>query len=110
MKQKVNARFDNQDTVTIVIDKNGMSINGDKSLSYRGDDIVQSFLTRLVNLDHWQHSWHMSISRAQMRGSEERKEVRRILKEKIARREAEIQELKNGIQILGRWNTSTFRN
>lgn len=90
----------------IVIDKNGMSVL-DKNEPCSDSSVINGFLTQLVDLDEWKESWHMSVSNAQFKSSEERKRVREILKYKIKQREDEIEELKNGIQILGRWNINT---
>ena len=91
---------------TIVIDKNGMSVL-DKNEPCSDSSVIKGFLTQLVDLDEWNHSWHMSVSNAQFKSSEERRRVREILKDKIKQREDEIEKLKNGIQILGRWNINT---
>lgn len=93
-------------TATIVINKNGMSVE-DKSESISDSGIIQSYLKQLVDMDNWQHSWHMDIGKAQFKSTEERKKVREILKEKISQREREIEMLKNGVHILGRWNINT---
>lgn len=90
-------------TATIVIDKNGLSVT-DKSEYCSDSSVVKGYLTQLIDMDSWNYSWHMNVSSAQFKGSEERKRVREILSEKIAQREREIEMLKNGIQILGRWN------
>lgn len=91
---------------TIIIDKYGMRIV-DKSESCSDSSVCRQFLSQLVDMDNWNYSWHMDVSKAQFKGSEERKLVRQILLDKIADREAEIQKLKNSIQILGRWNINT---
>lgn len=90
---------------TIVIDKNGMSVL-DKNEPCSDSSVIKGFLTQLVDLDEWKESWHMSVSNAQFKSSEE-KRVREILKDKIKQREDEIEKLKNGIQVLGRWNINT---
>lgn len=91
---------------TIIIDKNGMSVV-DKSEYCSDSRVINDYLTQLIDMDSWRYSWHMSVSKAQFKNSEERKKVREILKEKISQREKEIEMLKNGIQILGRWNINT---
>ena len=91
---------------TIIINKNGMSVI-DKNEYCSDSSVVQGFLTQLIDMDNWNHSWHMSVSNARSKGRDERKMIREILNEKIEQREREIQELKNGIQVLGRWNIYT---
>lgn len=88
---------------TIVIDKNGMRVEN-KSEPYSGSKIIKGHLTQLIDIDQWNHSWHLNIDRAQLKGSDERKRVREILNEKIKQREDEIKKLKDGLQILSRWN------
>lgn len=93
-------------TATIVINKDGMQVI-DKSEHCSDSEVIRGFLTQLIDMDDWKHSWHMSVSNAKFKSSDERKRVRQLLKEKIEQREKEIQQLKNGIQILGRWNINT---
>lgn len=91
---------------TIIIDKNGMKVT-DKSETCSDSSVISGFLIQLIDMDEWNHSWHMSVSSAKFKSSEERKQIRKILKDKIKQREDEIEKLKNGIQILGRWNINT---
>lgn len=93
-------------TATIMIDKNGLSVV-DKSEYCSDSSVIKGFLTQLIDMDSWNYSWHLSVSSAQAKSSDERKEVRKILQEKIEQREKEIEKLKNGIQVLGRWNIYT---
>ena len=84
-----------------ILDKNGFRIETD---SYRDADyFVTDFLCRNINMDHWQHSWHMDIANAKCKGSDERKKAAAILKDKITDREADIKQLRNALVILGRW-------
>jgi hypothetical protein len=108
MKQKVTIPhiLSGATTATIIINKDGMSVI-DKNEHCSDSSVVKGFLTRLIDMDEWNHSWHLSVSNAQFKSSDERKRVREILQEKIEQREKEIQELKNGIQVLGRWNLNT---
>ena len=91
---------------TIVIDKNGMSVI-DKNEYCTDSSVIKGYLTQIIDLDDWKNSWHLGVHNAQRKQSDERKRVRSILKEKIEQREKEIEMLKNGIQILGRWNIYT---
>lgn len=108
MKQEVSIPkiFGESIKATIIIDKNGLSVT-DKSEYCTDSSIIKGFLTNLIDMDNWNHSWHMNVSNAQFKGSEERKMVRSILQDKIEQREKEIQKLKNGIQTLSRWNINT---
>lgn len=91
------------ETAEIVIDKNGMRIENKSNQSSSDDEFYRAFITRLIDLDGWNYSWHISVDNAKSKSREERKKIRDIMQEKIKQREAEIQELKNGIQVLGRW-------
>lgn len=93
-------------TANIAIDKNGLSVI-DKSEHCSDSSVIKGFLSQLIDMDNWNHSWHLNVSNAQFKSSDERKRVREILQGKIEDREKEIQKLKNGIQILGRWNIYT---
>lgn len=93
---------------TIVIDKNGLSIK-DKTPAYERDsDFIRDFISDCLNMDEWNHTRHMDVSKAQYKyiaeGKKVRKKIREILLDKIEKRESEIQELKDAIQILGRWS------
>lgn len=91
---------------TAIIDKNGMRFV-DKSEYCTDSSLCKGFLTYLIDMDQWNHSWHIDVSKAQFKSSDERKRVREIIKEKIEQREEEIRMLKDGLQILGRWNVNT---
>lgn len=104
MKRKIiiDAIIGTQESAIIVIDKNGMRVE-EKSKSYRNDDYFYgSFIRQCVDMDEWRHSRHVSIDKAMIKGSSERQGCHEIMKGKIAQREADIQFLKDGIQILGR--------
>jgi hypothetical protein len=88
----------------IIIDKNGLRVAGKNPTHQRDDDIIRTFLIECIDMDGWKHSWHMDVGKAHSRRSKERKEVRRILLDKIKDRKSEIKKLKDAIQILGRWH------
>lgn len=88
---------------TIVINKDGLSVI-DKSDFCTDSGVCGAYITQLIDYDQWKHSYHINVQRAQSKSSDERKKIRGILLEKIAQREQEIQDLKDGLQILGRWN------
>lgn len=91
------------ESAQIVIDKNGMRVEEKSDVSTSDDSFYRAFITKLIDLDQWNYSWHIKVERAKSKSSEERKEIRKIMQDKIKERELEIQELKNGIQVLGRW-------
>jgi hypothetical protein len=96
--------FNGYMSADIIIDKNGMRIEN-KEPGHEDDDfIIREMLTKCINMDHWKYSRHMEVRNAMSKGSEERKKIRKIIKEKIKQREDEIQFLKDGLNILGRWN------
>jgi hypothetical protein len=93
---------------TIVIDKNGMRLEN-KTPSYERDDFfIRTLLTNCINMDNWQHSWHINVSDAKCRyskkGREARKRVRNIMLDKIKSREEDIKKLKDGLNVLRRWH------
>lgn len=102
---KLHRLLSPSDTATIVIDKNGMRVE-DKSYPDSDSRYCIRYITQLLDIDEWKHSWHMTVDNILWKQSEERKLVRRILNEKIQQREEEIKMLKDGLQILGRLNNN----
>ena len=62
MKRNIGSRCllaQNTYKSTLVIDKNGLSVV-DKNPSHQTDDeCIEDFLKSCINMDQWQHSWHM---------------------------------------------------
>ena len=92
------------DTATIVIDKNGMSVTDKGSDNRFSPDshYYRHFIYQCIDMDSWQHSRHLSVEKAMRKRTKERRKCREIMLEKIQQRENEIKFLKDGIQILGR--------
>ena len=92
-------------SATIIIDKDGMRIvDKNEPAEHESDDMFfRGFIRQCIDMDHWQHSWYVDLDRARIKRSNARKEVREIMRQKIAAREIEIKMLKDGIQVLGRW-------
>ena len=88
---------------TIIIDKNKMRIENKNPEFEDNDFFIKNLLERCLNMDHWQHSWYIDIGKAKLKNSAERKKIRKIINEKIAQRESEIQFLKDGRNILSKW-------
>lgn len=91
---------------TFTIDKNGLTVDTADRYS-SSSRCCEKLISQLIDMDSWQHSWNISVSNAKYKNSDERKAVRKIMQDKIVKREKEIQDLKNGIQILSRWNIYT---
>ena len=105
MKREIKSYYGGNQTSSamVVIDKNGLRIE-EKNPSYKSDsDFIQEFICHCINADQWQHSWHLDVSKAIAKKSEERTKIREILDGKIKQREDDIQVFKDAKQILGRW-------
>lgn len=93
-------------TATIVIDKNGLRVEN-KSEPCSDSSVIRGYITQMIDMDEWKQSWHIDVAVAQFKHCDERKKVKQIMLDKIEMREKEIQQLKDGIQILSRWNIKT---
>ena len=109
MKRKITTTSfgGKNESANIIIDKNGMSIC-DKEPSYlNNDEVIRSFITGCINMDAWNHSWHLDVSKAQYKnlkeGKETRQKIKAILVGKLEQRKEEIQKIKDCIQVLGKW-------
>jgi len=96
------------DTGEIVIDKNGMRVEG-KHPSYQKDDsFISEYISDCLNTDGWNYSWEINVSDAKYRslkkGKKVRRKIKKIILNKIEKRKAEIQQLKDGLNILSRWH------
>jgi len=91
------------ESATLVIDREGLSVENKDPNYGANDDFIRSYLKECINMDAWQHSWHMSVTDAKVKGSEARKKLREILDQKIADRENQIQMLKDAKKVLRFW-------
>ncbi len=64
-------------------------------------DIVDKFLISLIDMDGWNHSWHMDISEHH-RKKEVKSKVKELLEKKIESRKREIEEIEFGLKLLSR--------
>jgi hypothetical protein len=101
---KINVFGGESDQATIVIDKDGMHVDNKKPIYEQDDYFIRHFLSNCINMDSWKHSWHLDVSKAWKKGSDERKKIYKIIEDKIKDREEQIQMLKDARQILGRWH------
>jgi hypothetical protein len=94
----------NPDKGTIIIDKNGMRVEGIEGPHAKEDDIIKALIEQAIDSGSWQHSRHLDIGKAQARGSAERKKIRKILEEKIEQAKQLEQMLRDAKQVLSRWH------
>ena len=85
-------------TNTIVINKDGMRVEGEDK-----DFVVCTFISQAINCGGFKHSWHIDVGKAKRRGSWERKKIRSIIEEKIEEAESLIVFLKDAKHVLSKW-------
>ncbi len=87
---------------TIIIDKDGMRVEDKSPISEADSYFYNRYIEGCLDIGQWKHSHHISVRDAMHQGTDERKEVKRILKSMIDTRRAEIQQLKDGARILSK--------
>ena len=104
MKRKIiiNTLTGTNQIATIVIDKDGMRIDNrsDNAKHERNDYFYRHFIKNCLDMDEWQESWYIDISKAMTQRTEDRKKCVKVIRNKIAEREIDILFLKDGLQIL----------
>jgi hypothetical protein len=88
----------------VVVDKKGLHVD-EKTPSYECDDLfIRELIRQAIDTPEWSHSWHLDISKAKIKGSDDRKAVAKVISKRITNLEETLALLRMTKTVLGRWH------
>jgi hypothetical protein len=97
-------RLSEKNSAYLINDGNALLVlNKPVGMATPDDRYIMEFFSDVIDMDGWKHSWHMNVKEAKTVGSKERKELYRILDDKIAAREEQLRLLKDAKEVLNNW-------